>query len=350
MGLTVLSLFDGIGCGYLALDRAGIEVGSYYASEIDNGAISIAKHNHPKIIEIGNVTDIEYKDGILYTANGDFPVGKIDILIGGSPCTDFSTIGHARGMKSGAKDILSLEDYLDLKEKGTVFEGQSYLFWEYVRILRSTCPSHFLLENVIMSKKWQTVIDGALGVSPVQINSALLSAQNRPRLYWTNIPGVSPPADRNIVIRDILDSEASARDVSSCQTVQKCFPKLCEKYGYIPSIFNAYNVRELKDKACALSRGSMVTSSCATLLFVEVPDGVHTVERNIMDGKYPCKLSDGRYNLRRLSLREMERLQTLPDDFTLVDGIGVQKRGTAIGNCWTVDVIAHIFSFLGMQK
>ena len=343
---VVLSLFDGIACGRIALERARIQVDTYYASEIEKGSIAIATSNYPDIVEIGDICKVDYKNGMLYTENGTFSVGHIDMIIGGSPCTDFSSIGYANGMKAGQVEIVSLEQYMRLKNASVLFNGQSYLFWEYVRLLNQVNPDYFLLENVVMSKKWQQIIDKTMGIAPLRINSSLLSAQNRPRLYWTNIFDVTIPSDKHIVLSDILDNEASVEDVSHCQTVQRSYLRLMAKYGYIPQTFNAYNAMEIRDKACALSRGSMVTSSCATLLFIKVEDGVHIVKNGILDTQYPVKFEDGRYNLRRLSFREMERLQTIPDDYTKVEGVGVQKRSMAIGNAWTVDVIAHIFSFL----
>lgn len=346
--LNVLSLFDGIGCGRVALKRAGIEVQKYYASEIDKGAIKIALANNNDIIEIGDITKITYDKniGVLHTENGDYNVGKIDLIIGGSPCTDFSSIGYAKGMVVEQTEISTLTQYITLKNNNVLFSGQSYLFWEYVRLLKEINPQYFLLENVVMSKKWENIISSAIGTSPIKINSALLSAQNRPRLYWTNIPNVTVPNDKGITLESILSNKAPINDVSNCQTVQKCFPKLFHKYGYIPIKFNAYNVSEIKDKACTLSRGSMVTSSCATLLFVKCDNGVHSVKNGILNNLYPIKLQDGNYNLRRLSLTEMERLQTLPDNYTNITGVGLQKRSTTIGNGWTVDVIAHILKFL----
>ena len=247
---------------------------------------------------------------------------------------------------SGSVEIKSLDQYMHLKSEGAKFTGQSYLFWEYIRLLHEIKPTYFLLENVVMAKKWQTVINEAIGYEPIHINSSLVSAQNRPRLYWTNIPNVQIPKDKNILLDNVLSETASTDDVSHCQTVQKNMEKLQEKYGYIPTRFNAYNCAEIKDKACALSRGSMVTSSCATLLFVPLKNGIHIVQNGILDGKYNTKLMDGRYNIRKLSIMEMERLQTLPDNYTNVAGVGNQKRCSAIGNGWTVDVIAHILSYL----
>ncbi len=346
MGFVVLSLFDGISCGRVALERAGIDVTSYYASEIERASIAISQANYPDIVEIGDIAKVSYADGTLHTENGDFFIGHVDLLIGGSPCTDFSSIGYTNGMTSGKEEILSLRQYMRLKSKGVKFDGQSYLFWEYVRLMHEVSPDYFLLENVVMSKKWQKTIDSAMGRSPIPINSSLLSAQNRPRLYWTNIPDVGEPADRHVTLGDVLDPGAPATDVSHCKTVQRSLPKFVAKYGYVPTLFNAYNVTELSDKACALSRGSMVTSSCATLLFVRHEDVVHTVRDGLLDGGYPTPLKNGRYNLRKLSFKEMERLQTLPDGYTDVKAAGRHKRSAAIGNGWTVDVISHIFSHI----
>lgn len=348
--MNVLSLFDGISCGYLALKKVGLQVDKYYASEIEPNAIKVATTNNPNIIELGDVTKVSYKDGVLYTENATYEVGQIDLLCGGSPCTNFSSIGYANGMVSGDVEILSLEQYLKLKAEGVVFDGQSYLFWEFCRILNEVNPKYYLLENVVMAKKWETIITNSLGVNPIRIDSALMSAQHRPRLYWTNIKGITIPKDKNISLDDILIENTDNRDVSYCLTVQRSFSRMIEKYGYIPSRFNAYNASIVKDKACALSRGSMITSSCATLLFVKEKNGIHKVKKGVLNDKYPTKLSDGKYNIRKLDLTEIERLQTLPDGYTDIPTIPNQKRVEMIGNGWTVDVIAHIFSFMEESK
>jgi DNA-cytosine methyltransferase len=342
--MNVLSLFDGISCAYLALEKAGIKIDNYFASEIEPNAIKVATKNHPNIVSLGDITKVRYENGVIYTDTKSYNVGKIDIVCGGSPCTNFSSIGYANGMVSGDIEVLSLDQYLSLKKEGVTFDGQSYLFWEFCRILREINPKYFLLENVVMAKKWERIITQAMGGNPIKINSALLSAQHRPRLYWTNIKGVEAPADANILLDDILVQDADATDVSYCLTVQRSFPRLIQKYGYIPNRFNAYNASKITDKACALSRGSMITSSCATLIFVEQADGVHTVKNGMLNGKYKTNLTDGRYNLRKLSLTEMERLQNLPDGYTEHNSVKSQKRIEMIGNGWTVDVIAHIFS------
>lgn len=345
-GLTVLSLFDGMSCGRLALERAGIKVDNYYASEIEKSSMAVTMAHYPDTIQLGNAMSISYKNGVLTSENGTFDVGHIDLLIGGSPCTNFSSIGNQKGMTSENGQILNLSQYLSEKKAGNHFNGESYLFWEYVRLLKEVNPDFFLLENVTMAKKWAAIITENVGVEPIAINSALLSAQNRPRLYWTNINGVKIPDDAGILLDDILMKSADKSDVSSCQTVQKVYPRLISKYGYIPMKFNSYNASEIKDKACALSKGSMITSSCATLIFVKTKNGVHTVANGLLDGKYPTKLKNGSYNIRRLSLEEMEKLQTVPVGYTDIGGIGRQKRSAMLGNGWTVDVISHILSYM----
>ena len=250
--LTVLSLFDGIACGLLALKKSGLKVARYFASEIAPNAICVATKNNPEIIELGDITQLYYKNGCLYTPTATYNVGHIDLICGGSPCTNFSSIGYANGMLSGKEEIISLSQYLSLKSK----------------------------------------------------------------------------------------------DVSHCLTVKRSFPRLIAKYGYIPEKFNAYNASEIKTKACALSRGSMVTSSCATLLFVAVKNGCHIVNNGVLNGEYKTLLPDGKYNIRKLNLTEIERLQNLPDGYTDVDSMSDQQRISLIGNGWTIDVLAYIFSYI----
>ena len=349
--MIVLSLFDGISCGRIALERAGIQVDDYYASEVDKQAMEISQMNYPDVIQIGDVRRISYdkEAGILHTEKGDFSVPGIDLLIGGSPCTDFSSIGHARGMLSEEnEEITTLDRYLELKEAGVQFQGQSFLFWEYVRLLKEIEPRHFLLENVVMSGSWLTIVNENMGVTPVKINSSLVSAQNRPRLYWTNIPYNGLPEDREICLSDVLDPGADVKDVSHCFTIQRQMPKLVERYGYLPERFNAYNATKVEEIAPTLSRGSMVTSSCAVTLFVPVENGMHKVENGLMDRTYPVYLPDGTYNLRRLSIKEMERLQTLPEGYVDRSECSKSKKGQVIGNGWTVEVIRHFFMALVM--
>ena len=170
-GLRVLSLFDGISCGQLALQRAGLPVEIYFASEIDKHAIKITQKNYPETIQMGDVKNIYFES-----------LGQIDLLIGGSPCQGFSFAGKQ----------LNFND------------PRSKLFFEYVRALEEIQPKYFLLENVKMKQEFQNIITSHLGVEPIEINSSLISAQNRKRLYWTNIPNVSLPENRNIILKDIV--------------------------------------------------------------------------------------------------------------------------------------------------
>jgi DNA (cytosine-5)-methyltransferase 3A len=211
--MNVLSLFDGMSCGQQALERAGIKVDKYFASEIDKYAIQVTMANYPNTIQLGSVVNV---DG--------HSLPKIDILIGGSPCQSFSFAGKRKGMSTkDEQEILTLEHYLQLKEEGFEFEGQSYLFWEYMRLLNEVKPKYFLLENVMMGEKWEKVLSKAIGVKPIMINSSLLSAQNRQRLYWTNI-GLEPqglfgylesiiqqPKDKCILLKDILEEDIDAK-------------------------------------------------------------------------------------------------------------------------------------------
>lgn len=211
--MNVLSLFDGMSCGQQALQRAGINVDNYFASEIDKFAITVTMANYPNTKQLGSVTQV---DG--------YSLPQIDILIGGSPCQSFSFAGKCKGMSTkDEQEILTLEHYLQLKSEGYEFEGQSYLFWEYMRLINEVKPKYFLLENVMMGEKWERVLSKAIGVNPIEINSALVSAQNRRRLYWTNIghePGglfgdlvckIKQPKDRGILLKDILENDVDEK-------------------------------------------------------------------------------------------------------------------------------------------
>ena len=213
--MNVLSLFDGMSCGQIALDKVGIKYENYFASEIDTPAIKVTKHNFPYTIHIGDVRNITYTNGILKTDNGDYNVGKIDLLIGGSPCQNFSFIGNKKGMvtKEGIQ-ITSLEQYLKLKQEGFQFQGQSYLFWEYVRLKSEIAPTKFLLENVKMSSKWRDVFSSIMGTNPIFINSSVVSFASRPRYYWTNIvdENFNIP-DKGILLKDSIDTNLPFREV-----------------------------------------------------------------------------------------------------------------------------------------
>src|SRR5690554_3214047 len=211
--INVLSLFDGMSCGQIALKELGIKINTYYASEIDKYAIAQTQLNFPSTIQLGSVTEMDVSE-----------LEPIDLLIGGSPCQSFSFAGKRNGMSTTCnEEIYTLERYLELKSDGFEFEGESYLFWEYMRILtdiRKYNPDvKFLLENVEMGSKWERVLSEAIGIFGVHINSALVSAQNRKRIYWTNIKvreeglfgelhsDIPQPEDRGILLKDILEDE-----------------------------------------------------------------------------------------------------------------------------------------------
>lgn len=225
--MIVLSLFDGMSCGQIALRDMGITIEKYYASEVDKFAIAQTQLNFPETVQLGDVRNIDARK-----------LGHVDLLIGGSPCQSFSFAGKRAGMATKEKEeIYTLDRYLELKQAGFEFEGQSYLFWEYMRILHELRESNpnvlFLLENVEMGKKWEAVLSEALGLRGVHINSALVSAQVRKRIYWTNIrtfqssmftppdSAIPQPKDRGIFLKHILEDEVPERYFLNDEAVQK---------------------------------------------------------------------------------------------------------------------------------
>lgn len=213
--MRVLSLFDGMSCGQIALRDMGITPEVYYASEVDKFAIAQTQLNFPDTIQLGDVRLVDPTQ-----------LGHIDLLIGGSPCQSFSFAGKRVGMATKENEkVLTLDRYLELKQQGFEFEGQSYLFWEYMRILtelRRLNPNiKFLLENVKMKKEWEAVLTEAIGVPGVHINSALVSAQNRKRIYWTNIGTIPQPEDRGLLLRDVLQTEVDEKYFLKDEVVKK---------------------------------------------------------------------------------------------------------------------------------
>lgn len=348
--MNVLSLFDGLGGGRIALDRAGIKVDNYFASEIDKYAITVAKHNYPDIIHLGDVRDWR---------NWDLP--KIDLLIGGSPCQSFSFAGRRNGMSTGNIEVTSLEQYESLKADGVEFDGQSYLFWEYVAVLRHYKPRWFLLENVRMAKKWRTIITRELGIDPVEINSALVSAQNRRRLYWTNIGarynllghpccGIAQPSDRKIFLPDILEDDVAEPVVSYLKSGFPNTPGV--NYDKSPTFVSTAVIYQ---RPHGFNKGGIVDSGKSSTLTQSSWYKNNFVIRNKSKSvRVGGRGSNDRhewdnvdeYGLRKLTPLECERLQTLPDNYTVVPGISGTQRYKMIGNGWTIDVIAYILSYL----
>lgn len=293
--MKVLSLFDGISCGMVALERAGITVERYVAYEIEPSAIKISQKNYSQIEHCGDVTKADFSK-----------YSGFDLLIGGSPCQDLSLYKTS-----------STEGWLGLEG------SKSNLFFHYVRALKECKPKYFLLENVAsMEKRWVDVISEELGVEPVMINSSLVCAAERKRLYWTNIPNVTLPDDKGITLGDIV---LPAEEVP-------------EKYWYNNRPFQ-YNGDDEKVQCTILGSGFMrntrevynLKAKANTLLCDG--DGGNRQKKVYQDGR--C---------RKLMPIEYERLQNLPDGYA--EGISDSRRYTAIGNGWTVDVIAHIFTNL----
>lgn len=306
-GIVVLSLFDGISCGRVALERAGVPVKTYYASEIDKHAIKVSKDNWDDIVHIGDVTKVKLLDGILYTENGEYDVGKIDLILAGSPCQGFSTAGKQ----------LAFSD------------PRSKLYFEFERILDEVKQENdgvlFLLENVKMSKTHEDVITQRLGVPPIAINSNLVSAQNRQRLYWTNQQGVIQPLDKGVSLEDVL--EYGGWNIASIVGRRLNEQGSREDYNKKLPIVQCLEVRHHTTEK----------SNCLTTV---QKDNVLTTQHK---GRWPHAYS-GEYNVRNLTTIECERLQTLPDNYTKC--VSNNQRYKALGNGWTVDVIAHILKHM----
>lgn len=326
--MIVLSLFDGMSCGMLALKRAGIQVDSYFASEIDKYAVQVSKKNWSDIIHIGDVTQVKYKDGVLHTQFGSYET-KIDMVIGGSPCQSFSVAGDGSG-----------------------FDGKSGLFFEYLRILREVNPKYFLLENVVMKKQWEEVINNDLGVKPIMINSALVSAQNRKRLYWTNIGGITKPQDKGVLLKDVLDCDVVYLKQLARGYNKGCIDKEVDKSPCVSisswehnNLFKMLNTHQSNKTLTSDDKSYTLTASYSGAV---AWNSVERKQRSMVVLGYSDKESANTYKgleYRKLTPIECERLQTLPDDYT--SGVSNTQRYKMIGNGWTVDVVAHIFSFIG---
>jgi len=340
-GLNVLSLFDGISCGQVALNNVGIKVNNYFASEIDKHAIKVTQSNYPNTKQIGDVTKVKAND-----------LPKIDLLMGGSPCQGFSFAGKQ----------LNFED------------PRSKLFFEYVRLKNELNPKYFLLENVRMKKEYKDIISSYLGVEPIMINSNLVSAQNRVRYYWTNIPVKGLPNDKDVLLKDITEDGLQSLGLAKRG-----------RYDENGKVIQKYELNGTEKS------NAMTTVSKDTLLFIPVDkhssnyglvclgglmkpthklwlNNGKLLQRNFSQGSRVYS-SDGKsatlnansggiggktglYEIegviRKLTRLECERLQTVPDGYT--NSISDTQAIKALGNGWTVDVIAHIFSFIDFNN
>lgn len=341
-GINVLSMFDGMSCGQLALKRRGIKVNTYNASEVDKYSMSVAQRNFPETNQIGDAQKVKAKK---YRELG------IDILMGGSPCQNFSFAGKQNGMsgsKKGKKkkvEILTLKKYLKLKKQGFEFEGQSYLFWEFVRMLKKVKPKYFLLENVMMTQKWQDVISEALGVEPVEINSNLVSAQNRRRLYWTNIPNVGQPLDKGIYLEDILESDGFGVIKSHGEWKARIIKSQCLDANYFKGVDNHGQRTMVAINYSSSGRGENGVEDRSYLH----PKKAHA----LCAGGYSTRSFTGvvdvqKEDVRKLTPLECERLQTVPEGYT--EGVSNSQRYKMLGNGWTIDAIAHIFKNLPYEQ
>lgn len=354
--MNVLSLFDGMSCGQLALQRAGIKYENYFSSEIDKYAIQITQKNFPNTIQIGDV---------IRWANWHLP--EIDLLIGGSPCQGFSVAGAG----------LNFDD------------PRSRLFFEYVNCLKRFNPKFFLLENVRMKKEHQDVISEYLKVEPIKINSALVSAQNRTRLYWTNIPNITQPEDRGLLLKDIIENGTTNKDKSYYidanyfkggslkiysekkrrqivnlphEPIRQSEKRLCIQVGEATDINGndilkrVYSPDGKSPTLNSMNSGNRQPKIITSAFIPEDdrPKGNYLPRERVIsiEGKmravstalsqYPY-VDDNLY-WRKLTPLECERLQTVPDGYT--EGVSNTQRYKMLGNGWTVDVIAHIFKFL----
>lgn len=287
--INVLSLFDGISCGQIALEKVGIGVENYFASEIDKHAIKVTQANYPNTKQLGNVVDVKAKD-----------LPKIDLLIGGSPCQGFSIAGKK----------LNFDD------------DRSKLFFEFVRLKNELNPKYFLLENVRMSDDIADAIDELLGVKRIFIDSRNFTGMIRKRYYWTNIPIGEIPT-KNVSIEDLLDNEPFDRDLNFFLDRTKYQPTT--SYDGIITI----NPRDNNGKQ-TWQRGRVydIKGSCPT----------------ICASLFDLNITKDHKTWRKLTINECEKLQGVPKDYTSI--VSKNERGKQLGNGWNVDTVAFIFSFL----
>lgn len=292
----MLSLFDGISCGRVALERAGITVGRYFASEVDRYAIRTAMHNYPDTVQIGDVGKVSYRGGILYSEKGEFMTG-IDCVIGGSPCQGFSHAG-----------------------KGLNFnDPRSRLFFEYARLLKEVSPECFLLENVVMKKEHEDVISEALGVSPIMIDSSLTSAAVRKRLYWTNIRVASQPVDRQV-----------------------CFGDVRERHVPLSGFYySEKGMGWIRRHEARTGKRLRVVGDSEKMQMLEA-----TMYKKYSSQRFFGIMDD--HGLRYITPLECERCMNLPDGYTAA--CSNSQRYRQLGNGWEIGAVAHILGYMGRPE
>lgn len=334
--MVVLSLFDGMSCGQLALNRISIKYDKYYASEIDKHAIKVTMHHFPKTIQLGSVIDVNTNS-----------LPKIDLLIGGSPCKGFSRAG-----------------------KGLNFDHQeSKLFFEYVRLWKDIQPKYWLLENVKMKKEWELEINKVFGKKPLRFDSGWVSAQVRERLYWTNIPVTSIPINKRLKLADILEED-------SIPMVDKSYGIDSNYYKGGKKTLNPKNQSQRRNMVIQINP-SIESNTCqpyqqnriydingkSPSLLTQLSGNTHKIYQRprgynkggVIDHGKSTTISSNSWqennfvlineNIRKLTVKECCRLQTVPDDY--FNGIVSDTQAyKMLGNGWTIDIIAHILSFM----
>jgi len=338
--MNVLSLFDGMSCGQIALNKLGIKYDNYFASEIDESAIKITQKNYPNTKQIGSVTDVK---------GFDLPI--IDLLFGGSPCQGFSFAG----------------------KQLNYFDPRSRLFFDFVRVLEDVKPTYFLLENVKMKKAYEDTITRYLGVEPIEINSALMSAQSRKRLYWTNIPNVKKPKDKGITLEDITLSRISNYELLKKSIRNKDLIVWNDPDPIENNDYTVQKIWDINDETAMIQYGSNCEEYLSEAevylseLIIKNKKQINLKEYNgekflnprnfggkgyvgtnnksvsltLPSGNNATLVKTELGHWRSLTPNECEQLQNVPLDYT--DGVSNTQRYNMLGNGWTVDVIAHIF-------
>lgn len=319
MGLTVLSLCDGISTGQQVLKELNIEVDKYFSSEIEKSAMTVAQYHFPNTIQIGDIFKVRYENGVLYTENGDFEVPKIDLILSGTPCVSFSVAG--KNNEEGRKENMS----------GVSGE----LFYEFVRILNEVKPTYFFFENVKMREDVAKEINEVLGVPYIYLNSADFSCHIRKRYYWTNI------VEGLECISEIYGSDEKLKDILEDLPFDNDCSEIFEKYPYLP-------IHSTEGVICITPRGTKMRKNNPNVLAQSNQRSrIYDIEGKcptICATLYDLKITKDHKTYRRLTITECERLQGLPDGYTSM--ITKHQAGQALGNGWQVDTVKHILKFL----